>query len=88
MVTTPTNCSPARDRAPISPNWPRPQRDLAIALHEVTVYVGLGSNEGDREATLRTAIERLDATPGIAVLRVSGHVESRLVAKMLLPKSS
>jgi 2-amino-4-hydroxy-6-hydroxymethyldihydropteridine diphosphokinase len=34
-------------------------------------YVGLGANLGEREATIRRAVELLDADPGIAVLAVS-----------------
>jgi pantoate--beta-alanine ligase len=40
------------------------------------VYVGLGSNEGDREGHLRRAIARLALVPGIEVARVSPLVES------------
>lgn len=43
------------------------------------VYLGLGSNEGDRAGHLRTALARLQAVPGIAVLRVSSFSESTLV---------
>jgi 2-amino-4-hydroxy-6-hydroxymethyldihydropteridine diphosphokinase len=42
----------------------------------VRAYVGLGSNLGDREATLRRAIELLDAEPGIRVLAVSSFRET------------
>lgn len=35
------------------------------------VYVGLGANLGDREATIRRALELLAATPGIELLAVS-----------------
>jgi 2-amino-4-hydroxy-6-hydroxymethyldihydropteridine diphosphokinase len=34
-------------------------------------YVGLGANLGEREATIRRAVELLDADPAIAVLAVS-----------------
>jgi 2-amino-4-hydroxy-6-hydroxymethyldihydropteridine diphosphokinase len=34
-------------------------------------YVGLGSNLGDREQTIRSAVASLDRTDGIAVVRVS-----------------
>jgi 2-amino-4-hydroxy-6-hydroxymethyldihydropteridine diphosphokinase len=34
-------------------------------------YIGLGANLGDREATLRQAVELLEAEPGIRVLAVS-----------------
>jgi 2-amino-4-hydroxy-6-hydroxymethyldihydropteridine diphosphokinase len=39
------------------------------------VYLGLGSNLGDREANLRSAIERLEA-PELRVLRVSPTYET------------
>jgi 2-amino-4-hydroxy-6-hydroxymethyldihydropteridine diphosphokinase len=34
-------------------------------------YVGVGSNLGDREATVRRAVELLDATPRVRVVAVS-----------------
>jgi len=43
-----------------------------------TVYLGLGSNIGDREANLREALERLPAA-GIRVLRVSPIYETEPV---------
>jgi 2-amino-4-hydroxy-6-hydroxymethyldihydropteridine diphosphokinase len=43
-----------------------------------TVYLGLGSNIGDREANLRTAIERL-AAPGLHIARVSPVYETEPV---------
>ena len=39
-------------------------------------YVGLGANLGDREATLRAAVERLAAVPGIRVVAVSSLRET------------
>ncbi len=39
-------------------------------------YVGLGSNLGDREATLRRALELLGATPGLRVVAVSSLRET------------
>ncbi len=44
-----------------------------------TVLLGLGSNLGDRERHLRTALQRLGQLPGIEVLRVSPLHESTLV---------
>jgi 2-amino-4-hydroxy-6-hydroxymethyldihydropteridine diphosphokinase len=35
------------------------------------VFVGLGSNLGDREVTLRAAVSRLDGLPGTSVTNVS-----------------
>jgi 2-amino-4-hydroxy-6-hydroxymethyldihydropteridine diphosphokinase len=39
-------------------------------------YVGLGSNLGDREATIRRAVELLAARPGIEVVSVSSLRET------------
>jgi 2-amino-4-hydroxy-6-hydroxymethyldihydropteridine diphosphokinase len=41
-----------------------------------TTYIGLGSNLGDREATLRGAVDALAAEPGIEVLAVSALRET------------
>lgn len=40
------------------------------------VYIGLGSNLGDRAANLRAAVEALNAHPGIATVRVSAFYET------------
>jgi len=42
----------------------------------VRVYVGLGSNLGDREEMLRRALELLDAEPGVEVAAVSAFRET------------
>jgi 2-amino-4-hydroxy-6-hydroxymethyldihydropteridine diphosphokinase len=34
-------------------------------------YIGLGANLGDREATLRAAVERLASAPGVELIAVS-----------------
>jgi 2-amino-4-hydroxy-6-hydroxymethyldihydropteridine diphosphokinase len=39
-------------------------------------YVGLGANLGDREASLRRALELLQAAPGIDLVGVSGFRET------------
>ncbi|QDU19657.1 2-amino-4-hydroxy-6-hydroxymethyldihydropteridine diphosphokinase [Urbifossiella limnaea] len=39
-------------------------------------YIGLGSNLGDRRATLDAAVRRLEAEPGLRFLRVSGYYET------------
>ncbi|WP_257448806.1 2-amino-4-hydroxy-6-hydroxymethyldihydropteridine diphosphokinase [Archangium lipolyticum] len=41
-----------------------------------TVYVGLGSNQGDREAQLVSALEALSRIDAVAVLRCSSLFES------------
>lgn len=43
----------------------------APKLTGVLAYVGLGSNLGDREASIRGAVARLEADPAIAVVAVS-----------------
>lgn len=48
-------------------------------MREVVAYLGLGANEGDRERAIRTAVERLGATPGVRVLRISSLHESEFV---------
>jgi 2-amino-4-hydroxy-6-hydroxymethyldihydropteridine diphosphokinase len=40
------------------------------------VFLGLGSNLGDREAALRAALERVRGLPETEVVRVSAFVES------------
>jgi 2-amino-4-hydroxy-6-hydroxymethyldihydropteridine diphosphokinase len=40
------------------------------------VYVGLGANLGDRERTIRAALERLDADDQVEVVRVSSLRET------------
>jgi 2-amino-4-hydroxy-6-hydroxymethyldihydropteridine diphosphokinase len=41
-----------------------------------SVYLGLGSNLGDREANLNEALRRLAETPGVTVRRVSRFIVS------------
>lgn len=43
------------------------------------VYLGLGSNEGDRLQHLQRALQRLAATPGVELLRSSDWLETALV---------
>ncbi|MEC7583650.1 MAG: pantoate--beta-alanine ligase [Planctomycetota bacterium] len=40
-------------------------------MRQVTAYLGVGANEGDREANIHSALERLGSVPGVRVLRVS-----------------
>ena len=49
-------------------------------------YVGLGSNLGDREATLRAAVAELAATPGIELVAVSSLVETDPVGYLDQPR--
>lgn len=42
----------------------------------VTAYIGVGSNLGDREATIRAAIARLGAHPGIRIMQCSALIET------------
>jgi 2-amino-4-hydroxy-6-hydroxymethyldihydropteridine diphosphokinase len=44
--------------------------------HEVTAYIGLGSNLGDRLGYLQSAVDRLHETTGIRVTRVSRVYET------------
>lgn len=41
-----------------------------------TAYIGLGSNLGDREASLRLALTMLDESPGVSVRAVSSFIET------------
>jgi 2-amino-4-hydroxy-6-hydroxymethyldihydropteridine diphosphokinase len=49
-------------------------------------YVALGSNLGDREATIRAALAELDASPGVAVAAVSTLVETDPVGYLDQPR--
>jgi len=51
-----------------------PQSSLDTTEH--TAYLGLGSNLGDREGTLREAIRRLDSLSATHVLTVSSVIET------------
>ncbi|MFP4057607.1 MAG: 2-amino-4-hydroxy-6-hydroxymethyldihydropteridine diphosphokinase [Candidatus Brocadiia bacterium] len=42
-------------------------------------YIGLGSNVGDRRATLRSALAHLEREPGVEVVAVSSFHETRPV---------
>ena len=43
---------------------------------ELPAVLALGSNLGDREATIREAVLEIDALPGVKVLKASGLVET------------
>ena len=45
----------------------------------ITVYLGLGSNVGDRELSLRTALAKLAKTTGIELVRSSTFLENPAV---------
>jgi 2-amino-4-hydroxy-6-hydroxymethyldihydropteridine diphosphokinase len=45
-------------------------------MRVVRVYVGLGSNLGDREETLRAAVARLSASPGVELVAISTLIET------------
>jgi 2-amino-4-hydroxy-6-hydroxymethyldihydropteridine diphosphokinase len=46
-------------------------------------YIGLGSNLGDREQTLRGALDRLEANPRVEVVAVSSFRETDPVGPVL-----
>jgi 2-amino-4-hydroxy-6-hydroxymethyldihydropteridine diphosphokinase len=52
----------------------------------VLAYIGLGSNLGDREATIRAALERLAASPEIVVEAVSSLRETDPVGYIDQPR--
>jgi 2-amino-4-hydroxy-6-hydroxymethyldihydropteridine diphosphokinase len=49
-------------------------------------YIGLGSNLGDREATIRAALDELAATPGVELVAVSGLLETEPVGYLDQPR--
>jgi 2-amino-4-hydroxy-6-hydroxymethyldihydropteridine diphosphokinase len=49
-------------------------------------YIGLGSNLGDRAATIRKALEALDEEPGIAVAGVSELIDTEPVGVVEQPR--
>jgi 2-amino-4-hydroxy-6-hydroxymethyldihydropteridine diphosphokinase len=49
-------------------------------------YIGLGSNLGDREATLRAAVDELAAMPGVEVVAVSTLVDTEPVGYLDQPR--
>lgn len=46
-------------------------------------YIGIGSNLGDREGTLRSAVESLAAAPGVEVVTVSALRETAPVGPIV-----
>ena len=57
-----------------------------MALTRVRAFVGLGSNLGEREATLRQALDALGSTDGIAVVAVSSFRETDPVGLVDQPR--
>jgi len=49
-------------------------------------FVGLGSNLGDREATILAAVAELDATDGITVVGVSSLIDTEPVGNVDQPR--
>ena len=47
-----------------------------MAKAGIDVYLGLGSNEGDREANIRLALSMLDDVDGVSVVKVSDLIET------------
>jgi len=66
----------------------RPKIRVSLAsLTAVTrAYIGLGSNLGEREATLAAAVEELDAAPGVSVLGVSTLIDTEPVGVLDQPR--
>ncbi len=52
----------------------------------IRAYIGLGSNLGDREATLLRALELLDAEPGLSVSAVSVFRDTEPVGYVEQPR--
>jgi 2-amino-4-hydroxy-6-hydroxymethyldihydropteridine diphosphokinase len=50
------------------------------------VYVGLGSNLGDREGTIRRALDVLAAEPGVRVVAVSTLIDTEPVGPVEQPR--
>jgi 2-amino-4-hydroxy-6-hydroxymethyldihydropteridine diphosphokinase len=57
-----------------------------MTVSRARAHIGLGSNLGDREATLREALRRLDAVDGIAVVAVSSFRETDPVGVLDQPR--
>lgn len=63
--------------APGTPSRRSGPRAPAASTGGAAIFIGLGSNLGDRRALIRAALERLAAQEGVRVLRVSPLYESR-----------
>ncbi len=53
-----------------------PREPAEIHLGPVRAFVGLGSNLGDRLANLQEAVDRLEKTPGVSVVKTSRVYET------------
>lgn len=62
---------------------PAPNQDCLVA--DERVLLGLGSNIGDRQATIRAAIDALAATPGVTIRAISRLRETRPVGNIEQP---
>ena len=45
----------------------------------VTAFIGLGANLGDREANIRSALEKLKQSDGVTITRISSFLENPAV---------
>jgi 2-amino-4-hydroxy-6-hydroxymethyldihydropteridine diphosphokinase len=61
-------------------------KQLGMSVSRARAYIGLGSNLGEREATLRAALERLAAGEEIDVVAVSSFRETDPVGKLDQPR--
>jgi 2-amino-4-hydroxy-6-hydroxymethyldihydropteridine diphosphokinase len=67
----------SRDTAGAAPSFPPVTADPGLTLRvEYPAVVALGSNLGDREATLRAAVSELAGVEGVVVLRASSLYET------------
>ena len=49
---------------------------VTVALERELVYLSLGSSEGDKKAYLDSALQKLDKTRGVKVLKVSEYIKT------------
>jgi len=61
-------------------------RDGTKVGRVIRAFVGLGSNLGDREGTLRAAVERLRGVAGTVVTKVSGFRDTKPVGYVDQPR--
>ena len=58
---------------------------ISLMTKPTTAYIGLGSNLGDREGSIRAALKMLTETEGAKVVRVSDIIETTPLAQMNQP---